>query len=91
MEARDRKDKITKPPYQAQHPNQRASSTNPQTWSDFNTALSAYQTGKADGLGFCLFKSSIAAFDLDDCRNATTGKLELQHANSSSAPRAMSK
>jgi hypothetical protein len=70
------KGKKTKPPYQARHPNQHASSTNPKTWCDFNTALAAYQAGKAAGIGFCLYRSSIAAFDLDDCRNASTGELE---------------
>jgi hypothetical protein len=70
------KGKKTKPPYQAQHPNKHASSTNPKTWCDFNTALAAYQAGKAAGIGFCLYRSSIAAFDLDDCRNASTGELE---------------
>src|SRR5262249_2664832 len=68
------KGKPTKPPYQAQHPNQHASSTSPKTWSDFNTALAAYQAGKADGIGFCLYQSPLAAFDLDDCRNASTGE-----------------
>jgi putative DNA primase/helicase len=45
------KGKVTKPPYQARHPNVLASSTNPLTWSDFNTALAVYQAGKADGIG----------------------------------------
>jgi hypothetical protein len=68
--------KITKVPYQASHPGKRASSTNPKTWSDFKTALAAYEAGKADGIGYCLFGGAISAFDLDDCRNATTGDIE---------------
>jgi predicted P-loop ATPase len=70
------KGKVTKPPYQAKYPEKHASSKDPGTWADFDTALKAYQAGKGDGIGFCLFNSSIAAFDLDDCRNAVTGALE---------------
>jgi Virulence-associated protein E-like domain len=70
------KGRITKPPYQARCPGKLASSTDPSTWGDFNTALAAYRANKADGIGFCLFNFSIAAFDLDDCRNTSTGELE---------------
>jgi hypothetical protein len=70
------KGKVTKPPYQARWPTKLASSIDPTTWSDFNTALSAYKAGAAEGVGFCLFGSSIAAFDLDHCRDAATGEIE---------------
>src|SRR5262245_49414681 len=78
----------TKPPYQARHPSQFASSNDPTTWSNFDTALKAYRAGHGDGIGLCLLKSPIAAFDLDDCRNPTTGDIEpaarrlIQRANS---------
>jgi predicted P-loop ATPase len=71
-----RKGKPTKPPYQACNPHQLASSRDPATWADFNTALAAYQAGKADGVGLCLRDIELAAFDLDDCRDTKTGKLE---------------
>jgi hypothetical protein len=83
-----RKGKTTKPPYQAHAPRKHASSKAPATWADFATALQAYEAGQADGIGFCLFKSPIAAFDLDDCRNASTGDIEpaarqlIERANS---------
>ena len=38
-------------------------------------ALAAYRAGQADGIGFCLFGSGVAAFDLDDCIN-DKGELE---------------
>jgi hypothetical protein len=41
-----------KPPLQVSGRN--ASSTNPRTWTDLDTALAAYQTGKFDGIGFAL-------------------------------------
>jgi Virulence-associated protein E len=66
----------TKPPYQARDPKKLASSTDPATWADFATANMAYQTGKSEGIGLCLLGSDLAAFDLDDCRDPATGKLE---------------
>jgi putative DNA primase/helicase len=44
----------TKVPYQAECPSARASSTDPTTWSDFDTALAAVEDGKADEVGFVL-------------------------------------
>jgi predicted P-loop ATPase len=71
-----KKGKPTKPPYRADSPKRKASSTNPNTWCDFNTALATYQAGKADGIGLCLLNSPLSAFDLDDCRNIATGNIE---------------
>jgi predicted P-loop ATPase len=68
--------KPTKPPYQARAPQRKASSIDPSTWADFDTALAAYRAGKADGIGLCLYNSELEAFDLDDCRNPTTGDIE---------------
>jgi hypothetical protein len=70
------KGKRTKPPYRADRPNEKASSTNPKTWCDFDTALATYHAGKADGVGLCLFQSPLSAFDLDDCRDSTSGNIE---------------
>jgi predicted P-loop ATPase len=71
-----KKGKRTKPPYRANQPDRKASSTNPKTWCNFDTALATYRAGKADGVGLCLFKSSLSAFDLDDCRDTANGNIE---------------
>ena len=68
--------RLTKPPYQGRFPSSLASSTNPSTWCDLNTAMLAYTEGKCDGIGLVLSESEISAFDLDHCRNATTGEIE---------------
>jgi hypothetical protein len=65
--------KPTKVPYQAAHPDRKASSTDPKTWSDFATAIAA--ASQADGIGFCLLDSGFGAFDADDCRDARDGTL----------------
>jgi hypothetical protein len=70
-----KKGKKTKVPYQAAHPNKKASSTDPKTWSDFATAKAA--VGSGDGIGFCLLNSEYGAFDIDHCRDAKTGDLHL--------------
>jgi primase-polymerase (primpol)-like protein len=63
-----------KPPFQARRPRAYASSTDPKTWSSYRAAVAA---APADGgIGFALKASGIGAFDLDDCRDATTGKLD---------------
>src|SRR5262249_49726818 len=71
-----KKGRITKPPYQARNPRENASSTNPATWSDFATAAAVYEAGQADGIGIGLYRSALAACDIDDCRNPQTGELE---------------
>jgi len=65
--------KRTKPPFQARAPHKHASSTDPATWCDFDTAMGAYFDRKADGIGFALSGGEIGAFDIDDCRDAETG------------------
>jgi Virulence-associated protein E len=71
-----KKGRATKPPYQPRDPRKHASSRDPKTWTDFATALAVYTAGQADGVGLCLLGSDLAAFDLDDCRNASTGEIE---------------
>jgi hypothetical protein len=66
----DKNGKKTKPPYQGAAPDRNASSTDPTTWCDFNTAMRAYCSHKADGIGFALDASGLAAFDIDDCIDA---------------------
>ena len=80
--------KPTKPPYQARDPRKHATSNDPATWASFDTTLTAYRAGQADGIGFCLLNSELAAFDIDDCRDAVSGKIEpaarrlIERANS---------
>jgi hypothetical protein len=65
----------TKVPYQPRRPSANASTTRPETWADYRTALSVYQDGRADGIGYCLLDGDIGAFDLDDCRDPATGSI----------------
>jgi hypothetical protein len=65
----------TKPPFRADAPSTLASSTDAATWGPIDTAMRAYVEGHCDGIGFALQGSGITAFDLDDCRDATTGTI----------------
>jgi hypothetical protein len=66
--------KRTKVPYRPARPNTKASSTDPRTWSDFDTAVAAAK--QANGIGFCLLNSGFGAFDIDHCRDAATGVID---------------
>lgn len=55
-------DKIPKNPYTGQN----AKSNNPETWSDFETAIKACDTYGFDGLGF-MFANGYFGVDLDHC------------------------
>src|SRR4051794_28176337 len=44
----DKKGRWTKIPYQGRRPNKKASSTEPQTWSDYMTAARVVADGRAD-------------------------------------------
>lgn len=44
-----------------------ASSTNPETWSDFETANKSVESGYYDGVGFVLDNNGIVIVDIDDC------------------------
>jgi hypothetical protein len=67
--------KPNKPPFRADAPSKHASSKKPGTWCPVELAMLAHNEGKADGIGFVLTDTNIAAVDLDDCRNSTTGEL----------------
>jgi primase-polymerase (primpol)-like protein len=69
----DKSGKRTKPPFQAGAPHKYASSTDPATWCDFDTAMQAYCEYQADGIGYALNGGEIGAFDIDHCIDATTG------------------
>ena len=68
----------------AQTTGQPASSTNPETWSDFLTVQAAYQQSpdKFDGVGFVFSdEDTLIGVDLDDCYSQTDGftNAALQH------------
>jgi putative DNA primase/helicase len=48
-----------------------AKNNDPATWGTFNEAMQRVMQGTADGIGFCLLGSDIAAVDLDHCRDRT--------------------
>jgi hypothetical protein len=57
-----------KPPYMATQPDRHASTNDPNTWADYNTALATVQAGHADGLTYVLTADDpFAAIDLDHC------------------------
>jgi hypothetical protein len=65
----------TKPPYKASNPKQHAKSNVPETWSDRHVAVNAVLAGKANGTGFVLTGTDVAAIDLDKCRNPVTRQI----------------
>ena len=66
------KDGFTKVPYQ---PNgYKAKNNDPKTWSSYEVVIAA--VAKFDGIGFCLLGGNIAAFDIDHCRDPTTGVID---------------
>jgi hypothetical protein len=64
--------KWTKVPYRARNPSRKAKSNDPSTWGSYADAVAAVAAGKADGIGFMLSTSDIAAGDLDHCRDPET-------------------
>jgi len=47
------------------------------TWCDFETAVSNYQTNGSDGIGFVLTKDDpFIGLDIDKCRDPQTGKID---------------
>jgi hypothetical protein len=62
-----RNEKWTKVPYQAAT-GQRAASTDPETWTTFDAAIAAYETGDYSGIGFVFTsEDEFAGVDLDHC------------------------
>jgi primase-polymerase (primpol)-like protein len=72
---RNGKDAWTKPPYQCAYPRTPAKSNDPATWDTYEAAVAAVAAGHADGIGFMLKNSEVAAGDLDHLRDAQTGEL----------------
>ncbi len=62
--------KWQKPPFVATQPERHASTNDPNTWTDYPTALAAVQAGHADGLSYVLTEDDpFGAIDLDHCRD----------------------
>ena len=70
----DRNGKPTKTPYTAD--GRLAKVNDPSTWTTFENALLAYQSGQFDGIGLVLSdEDDLAGVDLDKCLNPDTGEL----------------
>lgn len=69
------REKITKIPYQ---PNgYKAKPTDSKTWTTYNKAKDAMETGKFDGIGYVLTADQgYICIDLDHCRNPETGDID---------------
>jgi AAA domain len=71
-----------KPPFVATQPRRHASTKDPSTWSEYGTALSTVQAGKADGLSYILTEHDpFAAIDLDHCRHVGTHSIDVWAQN----------
>ena len=72
----DERDDWAKIPHNAKS-GRYAEPDNPKTWTTFDAALSAYQTGRWDGLGYVFSEDDpFVGVDLDDCRNPETEVIE---------------
>ena len=65
----------TKVPYQARHPEQKASTADLKTWASNAEAYAAAKAHQFVGSGFVLTNTPISAFDIDDCRNPKTEEI----------------
>jgi hypothetical protein len=71
-----------KPPFMAIQPERHASTKDPATWSDYNTALAAVRAGHADGITYILtVEDPFAAIDLDHCRDIDTHSIDVWAQN----------
>jgi hypothetical protein len=67
--------KWSKVPFMASDLARHASADNPNTWDTYKSAVTAWLTGRCDGIGFVLLDSGIAAVDLDHCIDLATGEV----------------
>jgi hypothetical protein len=59
-----------KPPFMATQPKRHASTNDPNTWTNYATALATVEAGHADGLSYILTKDDpFGTIDLDHCRD----------------------
>ena len=67
-----------KPPFMATQPDRHASTSDPSTWSSYETALAAVRARQADGISYILTEDdSFAAIDLDHCRCLETHSIDI--------------
>jgi hypothetical protein len=67
--------KPTKVPYQGHRPHKHADTTDPLTWCVLDIAMWVYRKERCHGIGYVITDGTVAAIDLDDCRNKDTGEL----------------
>lgn len=68
--------KLTKIPYNPGTGTE-ADTTNSKTWTDFETACRAYESGAYNGIGFVFTESDpYCGIDLDNCRDSATGAIK---------------
>jgi hypothetical protein len=71
-----------KPPFIALQPERHASTNDPNTWTDYATALATVQARRADGLSYILTEHDpFGAFDLDHCRCLVTHSIDIWAQN----------
>jgi AAA domain len=71
-----------KPPFMPTEPERHASTKDPNTWTDYGTALAAVQAGHADGITYVLTENDpFAAIDLDHCRDVNTRSIDVWAQN----------
>jgi len=70
--------KPRKVPFRADLRNAKASSTDPDTWCNFEQAVTAYEEEGSDftGIGFVLNGDNISGVDIDNCCDAETGEID---------------
>ncbi len=59
--------RISKPPYQARYPDERAYASHPETWAPFDDAYYTYRSGRSrfGGISFAVHEHGIVGIDLD--------------------------
>src|SRR6185437_6049078 len=68
--------KWSKPPFQSRFPSRLARNNRVATWSSHAAAVQVVTDREADGVGFVLTGTQVAAIDLDHCRDPATGKID---------------
>jgi AAA domain len=72
----EEKGEWTKPPYRVDNPDVEALPTDPRTLGSYDQAVKQWLAGKADGIGFALKGSGVAAIDLNHCCDVETNEVE---------------
>jgi AAA domain len=67
-----------KPPFMPLQPDRHANTNDPNTWTDYATALATVQARQADGISYILTKDDpVGAIDLDHCRCTVTNSIDV--------------